>query len=96
MDADYKVDPYILNPIQVLFDYPLPNKKSIGKVKFDMEKLVAKDGLNRQYDVIQVDSFDDNDDYLTEKDNYLDEDDENEDDYIDGEEYSDDEDGYHL
>ena len=79
-----------------LYDYPLPNKKSIGKVKFDMEKLVAKDGLNRQYDVIQVDSFDDNDDYLTEKDNYLDEDDENEDDYIDGEEYSDDEDGYHL
>ena len=61
-----------------------------------MEKLVAKDGLNRQYDVIQVDSFDDNDDYLTEKDNYLDEDDENEDDYIDAEEYSDDEDGYHL
>ena len=47
-----------------LYDYPLPDKKKIGKVKFDMEKLIATDGLNRTYEVIPVDEFDDSDDYL--------------------------------
>lgn len=42
-----------------LYDYPLPNKKSIGKMTFDMEQCIAKDGLNRTYQIIPVETLDD-------------------------------------
>ena len=57
-----------------LYDYPLPDKKNIGKVKLDMESLIAKDGLGREYQIIPVESFDDSDDYLTENNHYIEDD----------------------
>lgn len=35
-----------------IYDYPLPNKKSIGKVKFDIDKGLAKDQLGNVYTVL--------------------------------------------
>lgn len=58
-----------------LYDYPLPNKKSIGKVKFDMETETATDGLNRTYKLIMVDAFED-DEYSIDGERSFDLDDE--------------------
>lgn len=40
-----------------LFDYPLPNKRSVGGVTFDDQKMTAKDKLGNMYDVLLVNSF---------------------------------------
>lgn len=37
-----------------LFDYPLPDKKNIGKVKFDEKSDTAKDALGQKYNVYYV------------------------------------------
>lgn len=38
-------------------DYPVLDKKNVGKVKFDDDKLIATDKLGNTYDVILVDSL---------------------------------------
>lgn len=47
-----------------LFDYPLPNKKSIGRMKFDMDELKATDSMKREYDIIPVDSLNPDDEEM--------------------------------
>lgn len=40
-----------------LYDYPCPSKRSIGKMKFDMDNLIATDSMKREYHIIPVESL---------------------------------------
>lgn len=42
-----------------LYDYPLPNKRSVGRLTFDETNMLAKDKVGQLYDLHFVESFDD-------------------------------------